>query len=101
MNYQRRRTERTWLVRAAIVIAALASVLGFTAMIIIAIQMVISGRGMETYRTAWTVEDSWIGFLSFVACAFGVLIVGLAFRLREYLRLRSFEKKYGRRGENR
>ena len=30
--------------------------------------MVRSGRGLESYRTFWLVEDNWIGFLIFIAC---------------------------------
>jgi hypothetical protein len=76
------------------VIQGIASVLGLAAMILIAVTMVQSGRGMETYRSVWLVEDSWIGFLVFIGCGIAALVLGAAFRLRHYLEQRSFEKKF-------
>lgn len=55
---------------------------------------------METYRSVWLVEDNWIGFLVFVGSAIAALILGAAFRFRDYLEQRSFEKKFEDRSKN-
>jgi hypothetical protein len=62
-----------------------------------AIQMVISGHGLDTYRTPWLVEYNHIGFLVLVASVGIALLVGAAFRLREYLEVKALERKYGLR----
>ena len=59
-----------------------------------------SGRGMETYRSVWLVEDNGIGFLVFVGCAIAAPTLGAAFRSRDYLEQRSFEKKFENRSKN-
>ncbi|HEU4372895.1 MAG TPA: hypothetical protein VFS02_05360 [Telluria sp.] len=97
MNREGRSTARPRyrrLVSIGFVIAGIASIFGFAAMVFIAVTRVQSGRGMETYHTFWLVEDSWIGFLTFVACAVVALIFGAAFRFRDYLRWRKFEKRF-------
>lgn len=73
----------------------IAAVAGLGAMLLKAVQMVGTGRGLETYRSFWLVEFNWIGFL--VLCGALVLALGLAFfvRMKEYLQWRSLEKKYG------
>lgn len=75
-------------------IQGIASVLGLAAMILVAVTMVQSGRGMTTYRSMWRVEDSWIGFLVFIGCAIAALVLAAAFRLRDYLEQRGFETKF-------
>jgi len=85
-------SRQRWI-SVGFVIYGIVSVLGLAAMILIAVTMVQSGQGMETFRSAWLVEESWIGFLVFVGCAIAVLVVGAAFRLRDYLEQRSFEKQ--------
>jgi hypothetical protein len=87
-------------ISVGIVIQGIASVPGLAAMSLIAVTMVQSGRGMETYRSVWLVEDSWIGLLVFVGCAIAALALGAAFRLRDYLEQRSFEKKFEDRSKN-
>ena len=72
------------LISAGFVIAGIASVFGFAAMMYLAVTAVSNGRGMETYRTVWLVEESWIGFLVFVGCAVAAMVVAALFRLRDY-----------------
>jgi hypothetical protein len=55
---------------------------------------------METYRSVRLVEDNGIGFLVFVGCAIAALTLGAAFRFRDYLEQRSFEKKFENRSKN-
>jgi hypothetical protein len=82
------------------VIQGIVSILGLAAMILIAVTMVQSGRGMETFRSVWLLEDNWIGFLVFVGCAIAALVLGAAFRLRDYLEQRSVEKQFEDRSKN-
>jgi hypothetical protein len=71
------------------------SVLGV--MVYRAIQMVGSGRGLETYRTFWFVEFNWIGFLVLCGTIVIALAIALGSRLWEHLQWRALEKKYGSR----
>lgn len=64
------------------------------AMIFIAIDRVKAGRGLETYRTVWMVEDNWIGFLVFVAAAVVALAVGLILRVKEDREIRCLQDEY-------
>jgi hypothetical protein len=64
-----------WL-RVGFVLAHIASISGFTFMVVKAISMVKAGRGLETYRTFWLVEYNWVGFLVFVGGAVIALASG-------------------------
>ena len=69
-------------------------------MLYTAVQMVRSGRGLDTYRTFWLVEFNWIGFLVLFGLIPVALLVGLFFRLHEHRQWRSLERKYGARDRN-
>jgi hypothetical protein len=73
----------------------LASLLVLSGMVIRALEMVKAGRGLETFRTAWLVEDNSIGFLVFVAAALLALVVGLALSLSRFIKRRSYERVHG------
>ena len=79
----------------ALAIAGLASLSGMAWLITDAVDKVKSGRGLETHRTFWLVEDNAIGFLVFMGALAIAFIVGGVLRLREYLQWRDLEKKYG------
>jgi len=81
-------------------VAGLASFAGLGHMIFTAIEMVRSGRGLETYRTFWLVEFNWVGFLVLLGAIAVALVLALIFRLREYLLWRSLENKYAPRKIN-
>jgi len=83
------------LLSIGFVVAGIASLGALGFMISKAIEMVQSGRGLETYRTFWLVEFNWLGFLVLLAATAFALVIALALRLREYLLWRSLEKKYG------
>ena len=59
-------------------VAGVASFGGLAAMIFIAVNEIRAGRGLDTYRTLWMVEDNWIGFLVFVVSAVVALAVGFS-----------------------
>ena len=80
------------LISVGFVIAGIASVFGFAAMMYLALTAVRNGRGMETYRTVWMVEDSWIGFLVFVGFTVAAMILAALFRLRDCLQRRRRER---------
>jgi hypothetical protein len=79
------------LISTGFVIAGIASVFGFATMMYLAVTAVTGGRGIETYRTVWLDNESWIGFLAFVAIAFAAMIVAALFRLRDELQWRRSE----------
>jgi multisubunit Na+/H+ antiporter MnhB subunit len=47
-------------------VGGIASAGGLVALVLIAIDKVSAGHGLDTFRTKWMVEDNWIGFLVFV-----------------------------------
>lgn len=82
-----------WLT-AGFLLGGLASISGLAYMLSTAVQMLASGRGLETYRTFWLVEFNWLGFLVSCAAIVIALVVAAFLRLREYLQWRSLERKY-------
>ncbi|MFZ5557510.1 MAG: hypothetical protein ACOZDY_12455 [Pseudomonadota bacterium] len=88
------------LLAVGFVVAGVASLGGLGFMITKAIEMVSSGRGLETYHTFWLVEFNWFGFLILLAAIAVALVIGLVLRYREHLLWRSLEKKYGSRKDN-
>ena len=93
-KYPTRHIPRRLLV-VGIVVAGLTSLVGFAAIIAIAVAKVRSGEGLETYRTHWMVQGNWIGFLVFVGVAAVALLAGSVFCWREQRQLRALERKYG------
>lgn len=77
------------------VVAGLASLLGLAYMLDTAFQMVVSGRGLETYRTVWLVSFNWLGFLVLCGAVVVALVIAIFLRLREHIQWRSLERKYG------
>ena len=80
------------LISLGFAIASVAAVFGFAAMLYVAVTAVRNGRGMETYRTVWLVEDSWMGFLVFVGFTVAAMILAALFRLRDHLQWRRSER---------
>jgi hypothetical protein len=80
------------LVRTGLVVASVAAVIGLVAMTAVAILMVSSGRGLESYRTTWLVEFNWVGFLVFEAALVVALLAGLALRWRERRQWRELDR---------
>jgi hypothetical protein len=85
------------LITYGISICGLAGILWLFHMTYAAINMVIAGKGLETYRTFWLVQFNWYGFLAFImACAIAIAIC-LWLRWHEHMQWKSLQKKYGRR----
>lgn len=82
------------LVKVGIWIAGAASFGGLIAMLLLAIEKVRVGQGLDTYRTHWMVEFNWIGFLLFLAATVLALGVGLLLRLKERREIQQLQKKY-------
>jgi uncharacterized membrane protein len=99
---QTTRPTGRWLI-AAIFVVGLISMIVLGAMIAFAIGEVRAGRGLETHRTFWLVEDSWIGFLTFVACALAAIVIGLGCRLIHQQRERrawlEHDRKWAKRSD--
>jgi hypothetical protein len=85
---------------AGFILSGVASFFGLGYMLYTAVQMVRSGRGLETYHTFWLVEFNWIGFLVLFGLIPVALLVGLFVRVHEHRQWRSLEKKYGVRDRN-
>jgi len=83
------------LISPGFVIASVAAVFGSAAMMYVAVTAVRTGRGIETYRTVWLVEDSWIGFLVFVGVTVAAMILAALFRLRDYVQWRTAARVSG------
>lgn len=68
------------------------------AMVLIAIDKVSTGHGLDTYRTQWLVEDNWIGFLVFVVVTTVVVVVAAAIgwfqRRKEQREVQQLQAKY-------
>ena len=84
-------SSRTF-VTIGIVVAGLASLGGLVAMGFLALGKIQTERGLETYRTAWMVEDTPLGFLIFLAATVFAIGVALIFRIREWLEVRKLLK---------
>ena len=82
------------LVMAGVWIAGVAGLGGIVAMVLVAIEKVSTGRGLETYRTHWMVEFNWVGFLIFLAAAVAAMTIGVFFRLKEWREIRKLQAKY-------
>jgi uncharacterized integral membrane protein len=82
------------------IIQGVVSIFGLAAMIFLAVTALENGRGMQTYYTVWLVEENWISFLVFFGCAIGALVLGAAFRFRNYLQWRRFEKRLNDQSKN-
>jgi hypothetical protein len=85
-----------WMVAGLGVVGA-ASIYGLGYRLYTAVQMVRSGRGLESYRTFWLVEFNWIALLVLFGILPLALLVGLLLRLREDRQWKSLEKQLGRR----
>ena len=75
----------------------IASFAGLAHLITRAINKVLSGQGLETYRTVWLVEFNYVGVLVFFGVLILALIVGTALQIRERWLIRDLERKYGGR----
>ena len=82
------------LVIAGVWIAGVAGLGGIVAMVLLAIEKVQTGRGLETYRTHWLVEFNWVGFLVFLGVAAVAITMGAFFRLKEWREIRKLHAKY-------
>lgn|SRR5262249_55192727 len=69
-------------------------------LILRAVKKVINGQGLDTYRTFWEVEFSYIGVLVLFAAIPLALVVGALIRLREHLQWRDLERKYRARNRD-
>lgn len=75
----------------------IASFAGLAHLITRAIEKVLAGQGLETYRTFWLVEFNYVGVLVLIGASVLALIVGTIMQLRERWLIRDLEKKYGTR----
>ena len=60
------------------------------------VRKVLSGQGLQTYRTFWLVEFNYIGAFVLILAGCLVVLVGVFLQAREWWLLRDLEKKYGK-----
>ena len=82
------------LVIVGVWVAGIAAIGGIVGMVLIAIEKVRTGHGLDTYRTHWMVEFNWIGFLVFLAAVAVALAIGWFFRYKEWREIRKLQDKY-------
>ncbi|QTN29242.1 hypothetical protein HZ993_05270 [Rhodoferax sp. AJA081-3] len=79
-------------------VGGIASVGGLVAMVLIAIDKLNTGHGLDTYRTKWMVQDNWIGFIVFVVVTTVVVlaaaIIGWFQRRNEQREVQQLQAKY-------
>jgi hypothetical protein len=75
-------------------VAGIAAFGAIAAMVLIAIEKVRTGQGLDTYRTHWLVEFNWVGFLVLLAAVVVALAIGLFFRYKEWREIRKLQDKY-------
>lgn len=97
MTPQAERPKCTWMC-AGIILFGLAGLAATARILLVAVDKVMSGRGLETYRTFWLVEFNYIGVLVLFGAVVAVLLAGGAFWLHEWWQWRSLERKYGGKG---
>ena len=68
--------------------------------LLVAFEKVMSGQGMDIYRTVWLVEFNYIGVLVLFGAFILALMLGAVFWLQEWRQIRSLEKKDGSRETN-
>ena len=88
------RRKCTWFC-AGIALMGLAGIGGTARILLIAIDKVMSGRGLETYHTVWLVDFNYIGVLVLFGAVVLALLVGGGLWLHDWWQWRSLEKKYG------
>src|SRR5438093_13264953 len=89
-----KRPREFWFVWLGWGLTFVASLAGLAWMITTAIRKVLSGEGLETYRTFWLVEFNWVGFLVLLLAVFVSLIISLFFLWREERQWKDLERKY-------
>jgi hypothetical protein len=77
-----------------IFLAGLGSFFALYKLVMLAIEKVIAGQGMQTYRTVWLVEFSYIGLLTLIAAILIALFAAFIFWWDEERQWREFEQKY-------
>lgn len=89
------------LILIGMLLAGLASFAGLYQLISIATEKLLSGNGLDTYRTVWLVENNYVGFLVFVVSAIVGLVIAGAFHIfykrqekKAWEELDSLAKKY-------
>jgi uncharacterized membrane protein YedE/YeeE len=86
---------KTFLFYTGFVLAGLAGFAGMAGIVELAMSKVVSGRGLETFRTVWLVEFNYIGVLVMLVGVVIALLIATGFWLRDWLQWRKLEGKYG------
>ena len=82
-------------------VGGIASVGGLVAMVLIAIDKIRTGHGLDTFHSHWLVEDNWVGFLMSLVAIMVVAVlapvIGWYQRRKEQREIQQLEAKYSER----
>jgi hypothetical protein len=92
--------QRNRFVLIGVLIAGVGSFAALYRLIADAIDKVLAGQGLQTYRTVWLVELNYIGMLVLFSAILVALIGALFFWWREERHWLELEKKYGAKNES-
>ena len=84
----------SWLC-VSVLAFGIAGVAGTARILGAAFEKVMSGQGLDTYRTVWLVEFNYVGILVLFGAMILALILGAGLWLHEWWQIRTLEKKYG------
>ena len=86
------------LILLGIWVTGIASVGAMVAMILIALDRIRTGYGLDTFRSHWLVENNWIGFLLSVIAitlvAFTAVVIGWFQRRNVRREIQQLQSKY-------
>ena len=84
----------SWLC-AGILVLGIASVIAIARLLWGAFEKVMTGHGLDTYRTFWLVEFNYIGVLVLFGVVVMALILAGGLWLHEWWQIRTLMQKYG------
>jgi hypothetical protein len=86
--------SRDRFILLGIFLLGLGSFFALYKLVMLAIEKVIAGQGMQTYRTVWLVEFNFIGLLTLFVAVLTALFAVFIFWWYEERQWREFEQKY-------
>jgi uncharacterized membrane protein len=91
---------RRRFVAIVFLILGVTSLVTLIGMVVTGVEKVNTGRGLDTFRTAWLVEFNWVGFLVLISAVIVALIGGGYLRYLEWREVRELRRRYGGKGHD-
>ncbi len=76
-----------------LLLLGIASLVALARILWFAFEKVVSGQGLDTYRTAWLIEFNYIGVLVLFGAVILAFVFGGGLWLREWWQIRTLTKK--------